>query len=129
MCALVTGVPTCALPISVVGAVPVEGHVAGGVQLLHHGVELAGRAVGLIAEQDGPAVRGPDRVMAVGVVPADGLVHRCGLEVLAQLDQCAAAPTSGGSRLPRAGEGPRSEERRVGKECVSTCRSRWSRYP
>src|SRR3546814_6081621 len=24
---------------------------------------------------------------------------------------------------------PRSEERRVGKECVSTCRSRWSRYP
>src|SRR3546814_10322568 len=23
--------------------------------------------------------------------------------------------------------GPRSEERRVGKECVSTCRSRWSR--
>src|SRR3546814_17262942 len=25
------------------------------------------------------------------------------------------------------GEG-RSEERRVGKECVSTCRSRWSRY-
>src|SRR3546814_15932734 len=23
----------------------------------------------------------------------------------------------------------RSEERRVGKECVSTCRSRWSRFP
>src|SRR3546814_1978432 len=28
---------------------------------------------------------------------------------------------------PRA-EGKRSEERRVGKECVSTCRSRWSPY-
>ena len=27
------------------------------------------------------------------------------------------------SRLP-----PRSEERRVGKECVSLCRSRWSPY-
>src|SRR3546814_13736214 len=28
------------------------------------------------------------------------------------------------------GEGDaRSEERRVGKECVSTCRSRWSPYP
>src|SRR3546814_18248048 len=27
--------------------------------------------------------------------------------------------------LPRY---PRSEERRVGKECVSTCRSRWSPY-
>src|SRR3546814_5064653 len=27
--------------------------------------------------------------------------------------------------LPRR---PRSEERRVGKECVSTCRSRWAPY-
>src|SRR3546814_8682556 len=27
-----------------------------------------------------------------------------------------------------AGAGERSEERRVGKECVSTCRSRWSPY-
>src|SRR3546814_12718598 len=26
------------------------------------------------------------------------------------------------------GEGARSEERRVGKECVSTCSSRWSPY-
>src|SRR3546814_13159432 len=26
------------------------------------------------------------------------------------------------------GESSRSEERRVGKECVSTCRSRWSPY-
>src|SRR3546814_19754117 len=29
--------------------------------------------------------------------------------------------------IRRLGE-PRSEERRVGKECVSTCRSRWSPY-
>src|SRR3546814_9907043 len=29
----------------------------------------------------------------------------------------------------RDGKGPdRSEERSVGKECVSTCRSRWSRF-
>src|SRR3546814_15642662 len=28
----------------------------------------------------------------------------------------------------REGWGRRSEERRVGKECVSTCRSRWSPY-
>src|SRR3546814_20206648 len=27
------------------------------------------------------------------------------------------------------GHEDRSEERRVGKECVSTCRSRWSPYP
>src|SRR3546814_15964439 len=31
---------------------------------------------------------------------------------------------TGRSRLSRS----RSEERRVGKECVSTCRSRWSPY-
>src|SRR3546814_11250284 len=30
-------------------------------------------------------------------------------------------------RAPRS-PGGRSEERRVGKECVSTCRSRWSPY-
>src|SRR3546814_9930158 len=28
----------------------------------------------------------------------------------------------------RLGQSLRSEERRVGKECVSTCRSRWSPY-
>src|SRR3546814_12073620 len=28
--------------------------------------------------------------------------------------------------LPSGGRGERSEERRVGKECVSSCRSRWS---
>src|SRR3546814_13508805 len=32
---------------------------------------------------------------------------------------------SAGTRPPRA---MRSEERRVGKECVRTCRSRWSPY-
>src|SRR3546814_8925660 len=32
-------------------------------------------------------------------------------------------------REPRPGQAARSEERRVGKECVSTCRSPWSPYP
>src|SRR3546814_15377792 len=31
------------------------------------------------------------------------------------------------SRFPLSND-PRTEERRVGKECVSTCRSRWSPY-
>src|SRR3546814_9874114 len=31
-------------------------------------------------------------------------------------------------RFPGPAETGRSEERRVGKECVSTCRSRWSTY-
>src|SRR3546814_11180914 len=37
-----------------------------------------------------------------------------------ELCRDAPAPPSGGQR--------RSEERRVGKECVSTCRSLWSPY-
>src|SRR3546814_8075283 len=37
-----------------------------------------------------------------------------------------AGQTDRGDLPPRAGK--RSEERRVGKECVSTCRSRWSPY-
>src|SRR3546814_12113409 len=32
------------------------------------------------------------------------------------------------ARLLQGGDGMRSEERRVGKECVSTCRSRWSPF-
>src|SRR3546814_1641115 len=32
-------------------------------------------------------------------------------------------------RVLQFGDLLRSEERRVGKECVSTCRSRWSPYP
>src|SRR3546814_6315671 len=35
---------------------------------------------------------------------------------------CSRRPSRGRSRWTR------SEERRVGKECVSTCRSRWSPY-
>src|SRR3546814_8518353 len=34
----------------------------------------------------------------------------------------------GGIRTEIISIEPRSEERRVGKECVSTCRSRWSPY-
>src|SRR3546814_11749347 len=37
---------------------------------------------------------------------------------------CAHRRASGGIARPQL----RSEERRVGKECVSTCRSRWSPY-
>src|SRR3546814_981227 len=34
----------------------------------------------------------------------------------------------GGSLIPLPQSPQRSEERRVGKECVRTCRSRWSPY-
>src|SRR3546814_11372854 len=41
------------------------------------------------------------------------------------VNDTAVAVNQGGKRK---GAVCRSEERRVGKECVSTCRSRWSRY-
>src|SRR3546814_19643017 len=38
-------------------------------------------------------------------------------------------PHMGKSSIHISKKYSRSEERRVGKECVSTCRSRWSPYP
>src|SRR3546814_4410370 len=40
----------------------------------------------------------------------------------------AAAQPVRAAGVPFRGHADRSEERRVGKECVSTCRSRWSPY-
>src|SRR3546814_7313904 len=66
-------------------------------------------------------------LVAVGLVNADSFA---GLRAL-------LAPASKRSRTARRSRGgafiggmddARSEERRVGKECVSTCRSRWSPY-
>src|SRR3546814_18480179 len=65
-------------------------------------------------------------------------MHNCGVGTLAALrrlssDKRFIGPKRGflspscRSVLLRRQE-PRSEERRVGKECVSTCRSRWSPY-
>src|SRR3546814_16023582 len=51
-----------------------------------------------------------------------------------QKKDVALPPPIGDQRMETIGRGPpdaaliRSEERRVGKECVSTCRSRWSPY-
>src|SRR3546814_1801630 len=75
-CALVTGVQTCALPIS----------------RDHDLLDLGARRLRLLADH-----RHVDRHLAPAV-----------------------------DRVARADD--RSEERRVGKECVSTCRSRWSPY-
>src|SRR3546814_20054437 len=70
---------------------------------------------------------------------------KIGVIVLPAIGLVLAAPTLSApavSDFATSGEGPvfagklfpfvfitiRSEERRVGKECVSTCRSRWSPY-
>src|SRR2546426_2008751 len=80
----VTGVQTCALPISRRGSVPPRGSRL-------HPARTPGRTR--------PTGRGPSRTAASGTSAA------------------------GSRRLPRDAR-PRSEERRVGKEC----RSRWSPY-
>src|SRR3546814_12352422 len=53
-------------------------------------------------------------------------------QIMASAKRPAVANTPAAGR-PRASAaalvGHRSEERRVGKECVSTCRSRWAPYP
>src|SRR3546814_12834618 len=74
--------------------------------VLQHGV-VAGAGVALAADHD----EGAGRLLGVLVV-ADGL----------------AAADGQPARDPRFGD-PRSDERRVGTECVSTCRSRWSPDP
>src|SRR3546814_2334232 len=84
-CALVTGVQTCALPISAPGEAIV-------IKLGLH--------------------RGP----CIAVTLNDRLDYFGSTVNL-------AARLQGQSR-----GGDRSEERRVGKECVNTCRSRWSPY-
>src|SRR3546814_1941123 len=81
-CALVTGVQTCALPIS-------DAWAARKSQAREHGNAEA------IAELE-----------SIAPYPGDQPITR--------------------ERIIIARK--RSEERRVGKECVSTCRSRWSPY-
>src|SRR3546814_5777632 len=50
------------------------------------------------------------------------------LEVPAKLDRADGDVHPYGNPHIQRSEENTSEERRVGKECVSTCRSRWSRY-
>src|SRR3546814_1613446 len=88
-CALVTGVQTCALPISA-GAIGIVSKTVSFDRLVEVVLDaVAGRPLMTSAERE---------------------------DLLADL------------RQRRADESERSEERRVGKECVSTCRSRWSPY-
>src|SRR3546814_15441265 len=98
-CALVTGVQTCALPIS--GAKR-DGHVGGSA----------------VAPE--PTVAAVERRFQNALVLLEGPPLLIALEHLAfvavQIEVHAAT---------RVG---RSDVRRVGKECVCTCRSRWLRY-
>src|SRR3546814_5755796 len=93
-CALVTGVQTCALPISIV-VEPILGE--GGYVLPPPGWFRSLR----------------------------DLCDRHGIVLVADEVQSGMGRTGEMWAIQHFG---RSEERRVGKECVSTCRSRWSPY-
>src|SRR3546814_7370042 len=97
-CALVTGVQTCALPIYRPLKIPGFG-------------EFVGLKTSVFLEVEGAG---------------DYLPKYSG-----NLDIMTAAAKAAGERLALQNlerVAARSEERRVGKECVSTCRSRWSPY-
>src|SRR3546814_12740932 len=102
ICSLVTGVQTCALPIS---DIPAADDQQGPGQLL----ELERRRTGEIVHVLDPL---NERYGRQGARGDDDLRRH---------DQFAvhAHAAVGETRL-------RSEERRVGTECVSTCSSRWS---
>src|SRR3546814_18225918 len=73
-----------------------------------------------------PEVTGTDAEIGLQVRRDDGIhaTEQVGQEIAAGEGKQHAAGDKG-----RAGpQGARSEERRVGKECVSTCRYRWSPY-
>src|SRR3546814_7899506 len=143
-CALVTGVQTCALPIS---AAPRCGSRAQVSASWHDFSVPPGRALKRLDEAS--ALCMGDWPARSGDGPADMLVatrwericrgwaHRCRYQrcgagfrdaEVGFADQMSArGPVASlrTSQWPRDGTNARSEERRVGKEWVSTCRTRW----
>src|SRR3546814_11128133 len=103
-CALVTGVQTCALPIS-----------------------------GEIAPEEIDEAMIDASLDTAGLPPLDLMIRTSGEHRLSNflLWQAAYAELLFVDTLwpDFDDDALRSEERRVGKECVSTCRSRWSPYP
>src|SRR3546814_4356455 len=89
ICALVTGVQTCALPIFAL----------------------------IVARADNGTIG-----------RAGGLPWHLSGDLKFFKAQTLGKPVVMGRKTWRSIGKPRSEERRVGKECVSTCRSRWSTY-
>src|SRR3546814_13504102 len=68
------------------------------------------------------------RGVAIGICRADSSVGEAGnIAVILAGEQCRQARLGGGGSAFQT-EFERSDGRRVGKECVRTCRSRWSPY-
>src|SRR3546814_3153137 len=65
---------------------------------------------------------------AVAILVTTGGIKAEDLNPLDRLGRCMVANDHWSICDEAARSALRSEERRVGKECVSTCRSRWSPY-
>src|SRR3546814_8324736 len=73
--------------------------------------------------------RGPALVLAIKQALDEGSMVGMMADRAREGERTATVDFLGGkAQLPVAPWIMRSEERRVGKECVSTCRSRWSPY-
>src|SRR3546814_13444485 len=118
-CALVTGVQTCALPIYAEDGG--EHDAADEDGLARRGLQDDLALAGLFAGQSRPA--GHHRPFARRRQRGQRLAQRLELALSAACRVCVLRV-----RAP-AEVAPRSEERRVGKECVRTCRSWWSPVP
>src|SRR3546814_5082939 len=110
-CGLVTGVQTCALPIYF--GLTVWGRERQTKRLMLARAPEAGTPEDAAAEDAPPAVLLGDFNMLRRRTRASAILAT-------RFPTCVRMPTYPVRR--------RSEERRVGKECVSTCRSRWSPY-
>src|SRR3546814_14590003 len=74
-------------------------------------------------------IRKPSTHSSKNGVPSSLGADRQGERIMAETNSgAAAAIESLDPRIRYTLHDGRSEERRVGKECVSTCRSRWSPY-
>src|SRR3546814_831342 len=110
---------------------------AASVIIADFGLSTSLGTVVILTSRLGPAVPQKELALEVGVNPAAlvrtldrgeaaGLLERNAVSGDRRSNAVSLLPK--GEKLAKAMERRvRSEERRVGKECVSTCRSRWSR--
>src|SRR3546814_12964484 len=116
LCAVVTGVQTFALPIGYPAAFPRNREALEGLLVVYRERILEYRSRYDPTEHVVPGGRNAAAIDELGLA-----------EFLADFDTVIGTPKDVGEALDEM-EALRSAERRVGKECVSTCRSRWSPY-
>src|SRR3546814_11327521 len=120
MCALVTGVQTCALPIFHIPNVNSRESTGQKIKEVEHIIEELGEWQGIDPATGFQLVKTAEgRVLRIADLVDDDAAKR---------DRVSAALKDPAQKNNRDHVDIRSEERRVGNECVSTCRSRWAPY-